>query len=45
MARLVLNKCTVADPDIKDDEDHKFQVLYNYEFIEDFEDGIKADER
>ena len=38
VAEVVLNKCTVNDPDIKNLDDQRYRVVYNYEFMEDTKD-------
>jgi hypothetical protein len=35
VAEEVLNKCTASDPDIKNLDDERYSVVYNYEFMED----------
>ena len=35
VAEIILNKCTVSDPDIKNLDDERYSVAYNYEFMED----------
>ena len=39
LAETILNKCTVNDPNIKNPYDVRYEVLYNYEFIEDTNDS------
>ena len=41
VAKLVLDRCTVEDPDVTERDDQQYRVKYNYEFIEDFQDGLK----
>ena len=36
VAEVVLDKCMVTDPKIKDPGDIDFTVIMNYEFLEDF---------
>lgn len=35
VAEIILNKCTVSRPDIKNPDDDRYRVVYNYEFMED----------
>ena len=39
VAEIVLNKCTVSDPEVKNPDDDRYSVIYNYEFIEDQKDS------
>lgn len=35
MAEVILNKCTVSDPGVKNLDGRWYSVAYNYEFMED----------
>ena len=39
VAEEILNKCMVANPEYKNLDDEEYSVIFNYEFIEDFNDG------
>ena len=38
VAKDILDKCTVSPPNRPDPGDIQYSVLFNYEFVEDFQD-------
>ena len=38
VAKDILDKCTVSPPNCPDPGDIQYSVLFNYEFVEDFQD-------
>ena len=38
IAKVVLDKCTLSPPNCPDSEEPYYSVMFNYEFVEDFQD-------
>ena len=38
VAKVVLDKCTLSPPNCPDSDEPYYSVMFNYEFVEDFQD-------
>ena len=43
VAKVILDKCTLSPPNCPDPEEPYYSVMFNYEFVEDFQNEQQPD--